>query len=185
MKALILLADGCEEMEAVIVIDTLRRAGVEVTAAGLAEGPVTASRGVTLLPDCALDKLEGAKDFDVLILPGGLPGTERLREDLRVRDLVLAYRADASKRVAAICASPTVLDVNGCLDGHRFTCYPALKDQCEGGGHWVNEPVVLDGNLITSQGPGTSFAFALALVEALAGEEAARTVAEGMLVGHP
>jgi 4-methyl-5(b-hydroxyethyl)-thiazole monophosphate biosynthesis len=182
MKALILLAEGCEEMEAVILMDTLRRGGVEVTAAGLTEGPVTASRGVVLVPDVLLDDLENPKDFDMLVLPGGLPGTERLREDLRVRDLLLAYFADTAKRVAAVCAAPTVLDAHGLLEGRRFTCYPALKDRCAGGGDWVNAPVVKDGNLITSQGPGTSFAFALTLVEALAGSEAAKSVADGMLV---
>ncbi|MCC5845418.1 MAG: DJ-1/PfpI family protein [Verrucomicrobia bacterium] len=184
MKALILLAAGCEEMEAVIVMDTLRRGGVEVVAAGLAEGPLTASRGVVITPDIALDALENAKDFDVLILPGGLPGTEALREDPRVRDLLLAYTGDATRRVAAVCAAPTVLDGLGLLEGLQFTCYPGLKARCAGGGTWVDAAVVEDGNLITSQGPGTSFAFALRILERLAGGDAAGEVAAGMLVGR-
>lgn len=185
MKALILLAEGCEEMEAVIVMDTLRRGGVSVKAAGLNAGPITASRGVVLHPDVALNDLSDAKDYDVLILPGGLPGTEALREDSRVRDLLLAYSGDPSKRVAAICAAPTVLDGLGLLEGRGFTCYPALKETCSGGGIWLDETVVQDDRLITSQGPGTSFAFALAILAALGGKEAAESVAEGMLVGCP
>lgn len=185
MKALILLAEGCEEMEAVIVMDTLRRGGVTVKAAGLSAGPVTASRGVVLHPDVALDDLSDAKNYDVLILPGGLPGTDALREDSRVRDLLLAYSGDASKRVAAICAAPTILDGLGLLEGRRFTCYPALKETCSGGGIWLDEKVVQDDRLITSQGPGTSFDFALRILAALAGKEAAAEVAEGMLVTCP
>ena len=182
MNALILLADGCEEMEAVILLDTLRRGGVEVVGAGLKAGPLTASRGVVITPDVPLDDLEGAKDFDVLILPGGLPGTEALREDPRVRDLLLAYFGDAGKWVAAICAAPTVLDGLGLLEGRPFTCYPALKERCTGGGTWLDQAVVEDGNLITSQGPGTAFVFALRILARLAGEDAAREVADGMLV---
>jgi 4-methyl-5(b-hydroxyethyl)-thiazole monophosphate biosynthesis len=185
MKALVLLAEGCEEMEAVIVMDTLRRGGVEVVGAGLAEGPLTASRGVVLLPDTALDALENAKEFDVLILPGGLPGTEALREDLRVRDLLMAYMGNPAKRVAAVCAAPTVLDGLGLLEGKRFTCYPGLKDRCTGGGTWVDAAVVEDETLITSQGPGTSFAFALRILERLSGADAARDVAAGMLIDRP
>lgn len=185
MKALILLAEGCEEMEAVILMDTLRRGGVTVVGAGLKAGALTASRGVVITPDIALDDLENAKEFDVLVLPGGLPRTEALREDVRVRDLLCAYMGDGDKRVAAMCAAPIVLDGLGLLEGRRFTCYPALRDRCAGGGSWVDATVVEDGDLMTSQGPGTAFAFALAVLARLAGEAAAREVAAGMLVRYP
>lgn len=180
-NALILLAPGCEEMEAVILIDTLRRGGVEVCAAGLTSDVLTASRGVRLLPDCSLDELEAPKGFDSLVLPGGLPGTEALREDLRVRDLLRAYAASETQWITAICAAPTVLAAHGLLEGKRYTCYPGLKDRIEQG-TWVDEAVVEDGRIITSQGPGTSFACALHLLTRLADMETARSVAAGMLV---
>jgi 4-methyl-5(b-hydroxyethyl)-thiazole monophosphate biosynthesis len=182
MNALILLAPGCEEMEAVIVIDTLRRGGVRVVAAGLEAGPLTASRGVVLVPDLPLDAVEDAKNFQMLILPGGLPGTKALQADPRVRDLLAAYLNDPAKTVAAICAAPTVLDGFGWLDGREFTCYPGQRGALVSAAGWRPQEVVEDGNLITSQGPGTSFRFALALLRRLAGEAAAREVARGMLV---
>ena len=181
MKALVLLAPGCEEMEAVILMDVLRRGGIEVVGAGLESGVLTASRGVKIEPDLPLDALETAKDFDLLVLPGGLPGTEALLADVRVRDLVLYYAATPGRLLAAICAAPLVLDAHGLLAGKTFTCFPGLRDRIESKG-WSAEPVVEDGELITSQGPGTAMAFALRLVRRLAGEDAEESVAEGLLL---
>ena len=118
-RALIPLAEGCEEMEAVIVIDTLRRAGWEVIAAGFGEGPVRCSRGVCLVPDRAWQDVD-AMDFDVLVLPGGGPGTERLRQDPGVLEAVLRMN-DAGRTVAAICAAPLVLKDAGILSGRSVT----------------------------------------------------------------
>jgi len=165
----------------VIIIDTLRRGGVDVCAAGLEDGVLTASRGVKLEPDLPLDAVAEPKDYDVLVLPGGLPGTEALRGDPRVRDLLRAYAAAPDKRIAAICAAPLVLDACGLLDDKRYTCYPSVQDQITRGA-WQNQAVVEDGRLITSQGPGTAFAFALFLLERLTGPENARQVAGGMLL---
>ncbi|MDF3128885.1 DJ-1/PfpI family protein [Kiritimatiellaeota bacterium B1221] len=179
-SACVLLAPGCEEMEAVIVIDVLRRGGVEVVAAGLQAEMFEASRGVKITPDIGLDALAEAKEFDLLVLPGGLPGTEALRNDDRVRDLLIHYFQSADKTVGVICAASLVLDAHGLLEGRKFTCYPSTAPEIQGG-TWVDERVVTDGNLVSSQGPGTAMAFALKLVERLAGVETRMEVAEGML----
>jgi len=179
-KACVLLAPGCEEMEAVITIDVLRRGGVETVTAGLNPGVFSASRNVKLASDVSLDDLEDPDGFDVLVMPGGMPGTEALRDDERVGKLLKRYAADSNKRVASICAAALVLDANGLLEGRRFTCYPGVKDKV-GSGTYVNEPVVIDGNLITSQGPGTAMAFALTLVELLTDRPNRDSVAEKML----
>lgn len=181
MKALVLMAPGLEEMEAVITIDTLRRAGAYVVAAGLESGVLTASRDVKIEPDIPLDELTDAKEFDVLILPGGMGGTLALRDDVRVRDLLLSYSQADHKVVAAICAASLVLDRAGILEGKSFTCYPTVAKDIEGG-TWIDEAVVVDGQLITSQGPGTAFAFALTIIETFLGAEARQQVAEGMLL---
>jgi 4-methyl-5(b-hydroxyethyl)-thiazole monophosphate biosynthesis len=179
-KACVLFAPGCEETEAVTIVDVLRRGGVNVVTAGLQEGVFEASRGVKLEADISLDKLAGAKEFDILILPGGIPGTEALRNDSRVRDLLLYYLQTEGKKVGCICAAALVLDAHELLEGKRFTCYPALAGDVEGG-TWVDERVVVDGNLTTSQGPGTAMAFALELVKQLVDEETRDQVAEGLL----
>lgn len=178
-RVLVPLADGCEEMEAVIIIDTLRRAKWEVTAAGLKPGVVTASRGVKIVPDTTLDQVDVAS-FDMIVLPGGNGGTENLMKDQRVLDAVRAFN-DARKIVAAVCAAPQVLQKAGVLDGKKMTCYPSAAPNITRA-TWLDEKVVQDGNIITSQGPGTSFQFALALIERVDGKEKARAVADGMLL---
>jgi 4-methyl-5(b-hydroxyethyl)-thiazole monophosphate biosynthesis len=178
MRVLIPLADGVEEIEAVTVIDVLRRGGVEVTSAALGSTlTVAGSRGIALLADASWAALDiGA--FDALVLPGGGKGTDHLLADKRVLDAVRAFDA-AGKYVTAICAAPTVLAAAGILKGRRATCYPTCAGQL--GESYDDAPVIADGNLITSQGPGTAMLFALVLVQHFAGDEAAHTVAEGLL----
>lgn len=171
-RVLVPLAAGVEEMEAVILVDVLRRAGWTVRSAGLTPGPVTASRRVVLVPDVTLDTVSAA-EVDLLLLPGGGPGTEALMNDERVlalaRDLVAA-----GKPVAAICAAPRVLDRAGLLAGKRYTCFPGVESRIGSGLH-VGGAVVTDGLVHTSQGPGTAFAFALHLVSTFdSSEKAAR-----------
>ncbi len=165
-RVLVPLAEGCEEIEAVTIIDILRRANFEVVAAGLTEGPVRASRGVTLVPDTTLDKVLH-QEFDAIALPGGGPGAEHLRRDHRILGL-LRKMAGAGKITAAVCAAPTVLAAAGLLDGKRATSYPGELDRHDlPGTTLVADPVVVDGTVVTSRGPGTAMDFALALVELL------------------
>ncbi len=179
MRVLIPLADGVEELEAVTVIDVLRRGGIDVTSAALGDAlPVKGSRGVTLLADTVLDSLD-LESFDAIVLPGGGKGTENLLADSRVTEAVQTFD-QAGKYVAAICAAPTVLAAAGILkEGRKATCYPSCAEEL--GSAYDNAPVIADGNVITSQGPGTAMLFALVLVQHLAGEEAARRVADGLL----
>jgi 4-methyl-5(b-hydroxyethyl)-thiazole monophosphate biosynthesis len=167
-RVLVPLAQGCEELEAVTVIDLLRRAGIEVVTAGLADGPVRASRGVVLLPDTTLDRVVD-EDFDMVVLPGGLPGADHLDADPRVRRL-LRRMADAGRYTAAICAAPKVLASAGLLDSRRATAYPGVLDRLNLPRTQVlQDAVVTDGHVVTSRGPGTAMDFALELIERLLG----------------
>ncbi len=178
-KILVPLAEGCEEMEAVILIDTLRRAQFEVVAAGLKAGPLTASRGVRLLPDTTFDQVQ-ALDFDAIALPGGNQGVQNLMADERVLTAIRALHG-AGRWVCAVCAAPLVLQAAGVLEGRRVTCYPSAGEQLTVTRR-LTDRVVVDGHLITSQGPGTSVAFALEIVRRLGGDELAEQVAAGMVV---
>lgn len=169
-RVLVPLADGCEEIEAVTLIDILRRGGIEVVAAGLDGNVVTASRGVKLQPDTDLDSaLE--QDFDMVVLPGGAGGADRLEADPRVGEL-LRKMANSGKFTAAICAAPKVLARAGLLDGRRATSYPGFLDRNPAKDmQYVDAAVVEDGRIFTSRGPGTAMDFALKLLEVLAGVE--------------
>jgi 4-methyl-5(b-hydroxyethyl)-thiazole monophosphate biosynthesis len=173
MRALVPLADGFEEIEAVTIIDLLRRAGVEVTIAGLGGKMATGSHGITVGCDRAIEEcdLGGA---DALVLPGG-PGTRALGESAAVREAVKKTAARGGL-LAAVCAAPTVLEACGVLRGKRATSHPdhagAIKS-C----HYLEDAVVEDGNVITSRGAGTSIEFALAVVRRLAGDDVARDIA--------
>lgn len=165
-SVLVPLAQGCEELEAVTIVDLLRRAGIEVVTAGLADGPVTASRGVVLVPDTTLDEAL-KQDFDMVVLPGGMPGADHLDDDPRVRDL-LRNMADSGRFTAAICAAPKVLGNAGLLEGKRATSFPGFLDKMSlPGVSYLEETVVQDGKVITSRGPGTAMDFALHLIETL------------------
>jgi 4-methyl-5(b-hydroxyethyl)-thiazole monophosphate biosynthesis len=165
---LVPLAQGCEELEAVTVIDLLRRAGIEVVAAGLAAGPVRASRGVVLVPDSTLDEV-AHQDFDMIVLPGGLPGADHLNDDPRIREM-LQRAAAAGRYTAAICAAPKVLASAGLLDGRQATAYPGVLDRLNlPRTEVLQRAVVTDGHVVTSRGPGTAMDFALELIERLLG----------------
>lgn len=178
-NVLVPLADGCEELEAVTVIDLLRRADIDVTTAGLDGGTVTGSRGVKLIPDTSLDEAL-QRDWDMVVLPGGAGGAERLGDDDRVRDLLLRM-AESEKFTAAICAGPTVLAGAGLLQGRRATSFPGTKDfLVEHGAEYREDPVVQDGKVVTSRGPGTAMDFALSLIELLEGASNRARVEAGL-----
>ena len=177
-NALVPIANGAEEMEAVIILDVLRRAEWTVVAAGLHDGPVTASRGVRILPDVGWDDVD-ADTFDWIILPGGLPGTEAMMADERVRD-ALQRHVQMGRKLGAICAAPLVLQASNLLEGRVFTSHPSVADRFAQGTR-VDERVVVDGDLVTSQGPGTAMEFVLAIIELVEGQEKARMLAHAMV----
>jgi len=168
-------------MEAVTMIDVLRRARAEVTVASVATTPqVTASRKVNLVADCLIGDCVN-KTYDLIALPGGLPGAEYLR-DCKPLIEMLQSQKQAGRLYAAVCASPAVaLTPHGLLDGIKATCYPSCADQLPDTSQ-TDKRVVVDGNCITSQGPGTVLDFALELVRQLIDENTAIEVAEGMLI---
>ncbi len=178
MRVLVPLADGCEELEAVTIIDVLRRGGIDVQSVALGqELTVQGSRGVKLLADTTWAEIN-LDDFSAIVLPGGGKGTENLAADKRVIKAIKAFYA-TQKYVAAICAAPMVLAQAGILTGYRATCYPACAETL--GSSYDNAPVVADGRIITSQGPGTAMLFSLVLVEHFASAEIAAQVAQGLL----
>jgi len=177
MRVLVPLAPGFEEIEAVTIIDVLRRAGCEVTAASLKTNPVKGSHGIEVTADAALAEVR-AGDFDAIALPGGMPGSEHLKQDERVLHIVREL-SSSGRLVAAICAAPIALGAAGVLAGRRATCYPGFEHEMKGAIP-VNEPVVRDGNIVTGRGPACAIPFALALVAALAGDEKARDLAQTM-----
>lgn len=177
---LVPLAEGFEEIEAVVIIDVLRRAGVEVCVAGLVPGLVTGSHGITLATDRALAEVDAAS-LAMIVLPGGMPGTANLRKDRRVLDLVRTLESSA-RPVAAICAAPTVLAAAGVLAGRSVTSHPSVRGELTGA-TVVDQPrVVRSGPVITSQGVGTALEFALELVTELVGPERARGLRSALLV---
>jgi 4-methyl-5(b-hydroxyethyl)-thiazole monophosphate biosynthesis len=181
-SVLVPLAQGCEELEAVTIVDLLRRAGIGVVTAGLDDRPVRASRGMVLLPDVTLN--EAAKQrFDMIVLPGGLPGADHLNADPRIRGL-LKELAETDRYTAAICAAPKVLASVGLLKGKRATSYPGVLDGIEGL-EYSQEPVVQDGKVITSRGPGTAMDFALLLIENLVGRDKRDAVEAGLQRARP
>jgi 4-methyl-5(b-hydroxyethyl)-thiazole monophosphate biosynthesis len=189
-KALLLLAQGFEEVEAVTPVDYLRRAGLEVITAAVGESPeVTGAHGIPVRADAVLAELAAkagglpglCRDLDAALLPGGMPSASNLAASADVSALLGAMARDG-KTIAAICASPAlVLAPLGLLRGRRFTCYPGMEQGLEGA-LWSEEPVVTDGNLITSRGAGTAAAFAVALINRLAGEAAGTKLARAVLL---
>lgn len=178
-KVLVPLAQGCEELEAVTVVDLLRRAKIEVVSTGLDSAPVAASRGVRLIPDTTLDEAL-KQEFDMIVLPGGMPGAANLNSDPRIKAL-LREMAAKGKYIAAICAAPMVLAEAGLLAGKTATSYPGFIDRMDlPDTVFSSEPVVRDGTVITSRGPGTAMDFALLLIEILVGKARRDEVEAGL-----
>ncbi|MDR1105934.1 MAG: DJ-1/PfpI family protein [Treponema sp.] len=179
-KAIVFLAEGFEEVEAVTPIDYLRRAGVDVTTAALgASRTVKGAHGMEINADAAFAELAKKADagfWDAVILPGGGGGSKNLAASKETGELVRAMAA-SGKLVAAICASPAVvLAPLGILKGRKFTCYPGMEKEVSGAS-WSSDPVVTDGNIITSRGAGTAGAFALAVIGKLVSEAEGKKIA--------
>lgn len=183
-NVLVPIAQGCEELEAVTIIDLLRRADIDVTTASLDSGhqvkPVTASHGVIITPDITLDEAM-THNYDMMVLPGGLPGADHLDNDQRIHSL-LKKMASENKYTAAICAAPKILANADLLEGKSATSYPGFIDKMNlKNTHIKEDAVVCDDRIITSRGPATAMEFALTLIETLCGKEKRNEVAAGLL----
>ena len=178
-KVLIVLAPGFEEVEAVPPIDVLRRAGLDVTVAGVGANPVEGAHGIRIHTDISIEKYEGIPD--AIVLPGGMPGAENLAKSAALAKLIDLVNRKGNL-VAAICASPAVvLAPTGLLDGKNATCYPSFETRFGPKTYFMPERVVCDGNVLTSRGPGTALEFSLEIAAKLAGPKEAERLASAML----
>lgn len=162
MRLMLALADGFEEIEAMVPLDILRRLSVGVEIVGVNDEIATSKNGVKILCDRSIDEVK-SEDFDGIILPGGSPGYKNLGRSQKLKNIINDLNG-RGKLIAAICASPTILAEMNLLNDKKATCYPTLKDKIP---NYVDEKVVVDKNIITSKGPGTAIDFGLAIAEYL------------------
>ena len=183
-SVLLPLAPGFEELEAVALTDVMRRGGIDVRLAYIEDelhgDLVTGVNGITIKADTSINNVI-VDDFDMMVLPGGWGGTYALAENARVQELLREFKA--KKMVGAMCAAPYALKKAGVLSA-RYTAYPGAVEEIDAPGYVSDEKVVEDGNVITSQGPGTAVCFGLAIVRKLVGEETMQQIKEGMLLGY-
>ncbi len=183
MKVFVFLAEGFEETEAIATIDVLRRAGISTESVTIGNGlSVKGAHGISVEADLDLEKaLESIGEADMLVLPGGMPGTLNLKACEPLLQQLKAFADREDKALAAICAAPSILGELGLLQGHKATCYPGFEPALLGARKSGKETVT-DGRIITSDGPGHALQFGLAIVRYLLGDEAAKTVGKGMLL---
>jgi 4-methyl-5(b-hydroxyethyl)-thiazole monophosphate biosynthesis len=178
-KVLVPIASGFEEIEAITIIDVLRRAKIEVVTAGLDKRSVLGVHGVEIKTDVHIDDVK-SDDFDMIVLPGGMPGSSNLAENSSVLKL-LGQMNESKKYIGAICAAPMALDRAGVLK-NSFTCYPSFETNIKHTGYIGSEDVICDENIITSRGPGTAIKFSLMIVEKLCGKELSNSVKAQLLL---
>jgi len=182
-RVLVPLASGFEEIEAVSIIDVLRRAEVEVLVASLDEDKlVKGANGITIQTDMQVRDIS-VDTLDMIILPGGWDGTHALADDRNVQN-ILKEMDEKGKNIAAICAAPFALNKAGVLK-HNYTCYPSVEEQIREDGYMGDKVMVVeDGNIMTSRGPATAICFALAIVKKLKGEETYMALKTGLLADY-
>lgn len=180
MNVLVPIANGSEEMEAVIIIDTLRRAEFNVTVASLTPGTIVASRDVKLVGDTTWDEIT-PMDYDILLLPGGFGGTVAFMEHAGIQQALKDFNA-AGKWFGCICAAALALNEAGVLEGKKFTCYPGVEEKLPAHSQPEDDIVVVDGHLITSKGPGTAFEFALKVIAECGSPNLSAEVRAGLLL---
>lgn len=168
------LADGFEEVEALTPLDYLRRAGIDTASVGVTGASVKGAHGISVLADISMDEFAKKDDIDAIILPGGGQGTKNLSECSILREAIL--NLPKSKPIAAICAAPSILGGLGLLQGKNAICFPGFENSLKGA-TILNQAVVVDGNIITSKGAGTSQQFSFAIIENLCGKEKAEEIA--------
>jgi 4-methyl-5(b-hydroxyethyl)-thiazole monophosphate biosynthesis len=181
-SVLVPLATGFEEIEAVSIIDVLRRGGIEVVTASVYDDQsVTGANGITIIANNSIKNVI-SEDFDMIILPGGIPGAEHLRDNEKVQELLKEFNKE-DKKIAAICAAPIALHKAGVLR-ENYTCYPSYEEGIGGDGFTDKQKVVIDQNIITSRGPGTAICFALEIVKTLVGDDTYSALKEGLLAEY-
>jgi DJ-1 family protein len=178
-NVLVLVADGSEEMEIVIFVDLLRRAGINVDVVSIKDNDnlIQCSRNIKLLADKNINDIRDYEIYDLVYIPGGSVGVESLKSNPKVREII-RYFYNSKKYVSAICAGPLVLKESLNTKDLKLTSYPTLKDQYE---NYIDELVFQDGNVITSQGPATTFLLAFKVIEILRGENIKDTVYNAVL----
>ncbi|PHR56204.1 MAG: DJ-1 family protein [Arcobacter sp.] len=178
---LIPLAKGFEEIEAVSLIDILRRAELDILIGGVGTLEVEGAHGIKIQADILVEKVK-SEDLEMIVLPGGWDGTYALADDADVQRLLQEMDKEG-KDIAAICAAPYALNKAGVLK-HNYTCYPSVENEIRQEGYSSEKNIVTDGNVMTSRGPGTVFEFALAIVEKLKGKKVAQALETGMLIKY-
>ncbi len=174
------LADGFEEIEALYTVDVLRRAGVDIKTVGVSGKTATGSHGIAVICDTTTDKVSPSDELEMIILPGGLPGSTNLDADKTV-DEFISYASENGKLICAICAAPFILGKRGILKGKKAICYPGFENQLEGA-IIANEGCVRDGNIITGRAMGSADAFAFEILNALRGEEATTKIKNAIIL---
>ncbi|MDA3061364.1 DJ-1/PfpI family protein [Campylobacter sp. VBCF_02 NA5] len=178
MKVAVILANGFEEIEAISVVDLLRRAGIDAKFLGLEKKCVTGSHGVEIIADDLLVNLD-INEYEMIVLPGGLPGAEHLAKSEKLGEILREFDK-ASKKIGAICAAPWALGTAGVLKD-SYTCYPGFEGTVAHAGYTASANVIIDKNIITSRGPATAMEFALTIVRELKGEQAFSTLKSELL----
>lgn len=177
-RVAVIFADGFEEIEAVSVVDILRRGGVEVVMVGLDKNAITGAHGIKISTDCTLYDFK-SDDFDMIVLPGGSVGVANIGANLKMREIIKQFDKQ-SKQIAAICAAAIALGMAEILKG-KFTCYPGCETAVQGGEYTNDQNVVTDGNITTSAGPATAMEFGLSLLRLLVGDEMYKKVKDELL----
>jgi 4-methyl-5(b-hydroxyethyl)-thiazole monophosphate biosynthesis len=180
-KVVVTLASGFEEIEAISIIDVLRRAGCNVIIAGVDGITLIGANGISVNADVLIDTID-ANDIDMVILPGGWGGTNILATNEKVQQL-LKDMDNLNKNIGAICAAPYALKSAGVLK-QNYTCYPSVEEKINQDGYNPNKKVVIDGNIITSRGPGTSICFAIEIAKILKGEDTYNALKNGLLADY-
>jgi len=177
-KIIIPISNGFEEIEAITIIDVCRRANIEVTIAGVEDLEITGAHGIKIISDANIENIS-SDDFDMIVLPGGLPNAYTLAENKNVQSLLKEFK-EKNKKIGAICAAPYALHTAGVLN-ENFTCYPSFEQKIKLDGYHSKDSVVIDSNVITSRGPATAMSFALEIVNILCEEEIYTNVKSGLL----
>lgn len=178
-KIIVPISNGFEEIEAITVVDICRRAGLEVVITALETLKTKGANGIEIVANCMIDEISSS-EFDMIVLPGGLPNAFNLAEDKKVQELLKSFKKE-DKYIAAICAAPYALHSADVLNT-SYTCYPSFEEKIRLDGYKSDEKVVIDGKIITSQGPATAMQFALEILKTLCGESKYKELKKGLLL---